>query len=81
MPYDETSKLEEVLSQYLEQQEESKLEELLSKFIEQNEFRMTNQDTTLQNLEHQLGQLVNIILNQPHNILPSLTEMNPTEEG
>lgn len=78
---EDTSKLEEFLSKYLEQQEERRVEELLTNFISQNEVRMAIQQASIRNLESQMEQLTNIILNQPQSTLPSLIKINLIEEG
>ncbi|KAL0461397.1 UNVERIFIED_CONTAM: hypothetical protein Slati_0027300 [Sesamum latifolium] len=62
------------------QEPKSNLEDMFSKFITATDTRFQSQEAAIQNIEVQIGQLVNIIFGRREGQLPSDTEKNPREQ-
>src|SRR5262249_53362872 len=60
-----------------QQQQKPSLEELMSKFISTSETRFQNQDTSIKNLETQIGQLAKMMTEKKQGVSSSNTEPNP----
>ncbi|XP_073152742.1 uncharacterized protein [Henckelia pumila] len=62
------------------QEENSSMEQMMQKFISSTETIMQNQDTSIKNLENQIGQLAKAMSSRELGTLPSDTEKNPKEQ-
>ncbi|XP_073123449.1 uncharacterized protein [Henckelia pumila] len=62
------------------QEEKSSLEQMMRKFMSSTETRMHNQDSSIKNLENQIGQLEKAMSNRELGTLPRGTEKNPKEQ-
>ncbi|XP_073152284.1 uncharacterized protein [Henckelia pumila] len=61
-------------------EEKSELEKMMMKFIFSTETRLQNQDSSIKNIENQVGKLARMISSREPGTLPSDTEKNPKDQ-